>query len=55
MYFIGFHQYKARALKCLAQGHSHEKPSGPKHGSDPVPQVTSPTLYYLARQEPADD
>ena len=24
----GFHNYKARTLKCLAQGHSHEWPSG---------------------------
>ena len=26
--FSGFHQYLAGALKCLAQGHSHEKPRG---------------------------
>ena len=26
--FPGFHYYKAGALKCLAQGHSHEKPRG---------------------------
>ena len=24
--FFGLHQYKAVALKCLAQGHTHEKP-----------------------------
>ena len=26
--FPGFHMYKAGALKCLDQGHSHKKPRG---------------------------
>ena len=33
--FPGFHQYYARALKCLAQGHSQEKTQRIQCGSNP--------------------
>ena len=33
------HHYWARTLKCLAQGHSHERPSG----SNGDHRITSPT------------
>ena len=35
--FPGFHQYYAGALKCLAQGHSHEKPQRIQCGANPGP------------------
>ena len=35
--FPWFHQYYAGALKCLAQGHSHEKTQRIKYGSNPGP------------------
>ena len=44
------HQYEAGALKCLDQGHFHEKKL-----DDPVhldTWVTSQTLYHWATQDP---
>ena len=36
-----FHKYQVRALKCLAQGHSHEKPTGSNVAQTQDPMIKS--------------
>ena len=49
--FPGFHLYYIRALTCLAQGHSHRRPSGSTEGRTREFQVTSPSLSHRATQD----
>ena len=50
--FPGFNQYKAGALKCLAQGHFHEKSRESSGARTQNPKNTSQTLYHWATQDP---
>ena len=44
--FPGFHQCYAGALKCLAEGHTNEKPRGSSAAQTQDPWIMSQTLYY---------
>ena len=44
--FLGFHEYQATVVKCLPQGHSHEKPSGCSKARTWHLRITSPKLYH---------
>ena len=54
--YPGFHQYKAGALKCLAQRHSNKKKKkcrGSRAAQTLNPLITSQTLHHTAMQDPS--
>ena len=53
--FPWFHQYKPGALKCLAQGHSHEKTWRLQYGSNPGPLDYESNTSPLSHAGPAVD
>ena len=52
VHFVKITSTRQGSLKCIAQGHSHEKSSGSSEAPTRGTQVKSRTFYHWATQDP---